>query len=192
MSSFDAARLVGAMALGLSVGGCFQPLYGQASHPGLVEDMRAIEVAEIGPQIDKVIKPNAIGISADVDRIDRIAHYLRNDLIFNLNGTGTSPPLKYRLTVTTKETTTTPTVESQEGVADAATLTVSAKYVLTPYGGGAPIIANEALSSAVYDTSYNHFANQRAARDAEIRLAKSLADEMELRIAAALAVGPGQ
>jgi LPS-assembly lipoprotein len=70
-------------------------------------------------------------------------------------------------------------------------LTVSAKYILTPYGGGAPIISNEAVSSAVYDISFNHFGNLRAARDAEIRLAKSLADEMELRIAAALAEKQG-
>jgi hypothetical protein len=46
MSSFEPARLAGAMALALSVTGCFQPLYGQASHPGLVEDMRAIEMAK--------------------------------------------------------------------------------------------------------------------------------------------------
>jgi LPS-assembly lipoprotein len=179
------------MALALALAGCFQPLYGAASHPGLVEDMRAIQVAEINLLPAKPDKPSAIGLSPDVDRMDRIGHYLRNDLIFNLNGTGTSPPPKYRLTVTTKETTTTPTIESQMGVADAATLTVSAKYVLTPYAGGAPIITNEAVSSAVYDLSLQHFANLRGARDAEIRLAKSLADEMELRIAAALAEKQG-
>ena len=49
MSSSDAARLAAAMAMAASVGGCFQPLYGQASHPGLVEDMRAIEIGEINP-----------------------------------------------------------------------------------------------------------------------------------------------
>ena len=58
MWSFD-ARLAGAMAIALSAGGCFQPLYGQAAHPGLVEDMRAIEVAEVNPPKADV-KPTAL------------------------------------------------------------------------------------------------------------------------------------
>ncbi len=190
MSSSDVVRFAGAMAIAASVGGCFQPLYGQAAHPGLVEDMQAIEIAEINPPRPG-IKPNALGLDPEIDREDRIGHYLRNDLIFNFNGTGTTPPPKYRLSVTTSESTTTPTVQSQIGAADAATLTVTAKYALTPIGGGKPILASEAVSSAVYDLSFNRFANLRAARDAEIRLAKSLADEMELRIAAALVARPG-
>jgi LPS-assembly lipoprotein len=198
MSSSDALRRVGALALALSAGGCLQPLYGDLSHPGLVEDMRAIQIGEINPAAAKAgttdktnASSNALGLNPDLDRQDRIGHYLRNDLIFNFNGTGSSPPPKYRLTITTKENTTTPTVQSQLGMADSATLTVSAKYILTPYGGGEPIISNEAISSAAYDLSINRFSNLRAARDAEIRLAKSLADEMELRIAASLADNQG-
>jgi LPS-assembly lipoprotein len=188
MSSSDALRLAGVFALALSAGGCFQPLYGEAAHPGLVEDMRAIEIAQIGPTPDKgAAKSDALGINPELDRQDRVGHYLRNDLIFNLNGTGTPGAPKYKLTVITKENTTTPTIESQIGAASAATLTVTAKYDLSPYDGGKPIISSEATSSAVYDLSLNRFSNLRASRDAEIRLAKSLADEMELRIAAALA-----
>jgi LPS-assembly lipoprotein len=185
MSSSDAAKLAGAMALALSTGGCFQPLYGEAAHPGLVDDMRAIEVAQVNPP--GVGKPSATGIDYALDRTDRVGHYLRNDLIFDLNGTGTAPPPKYLLHVTTSETTVTPTVQSQTGIADAATVTITAKYVLSQHASGAPVLSGEAVSSAVYDISEQRYANLRAARDAEIRLAKSLADEMELRIAAALA-----
>jgi LPS-assembly lipoprotein len=39
----------------------------------------------------------------------------------------------------------------------------------------------------VYDRTIQRFGNLRAARDAEIRIAKALAAEIELRIAAALA-----
>jgi LPS-assembly lipoprotein len=193
MSSSDALRRTGVrfacvMALALSAGGCFQPLYGEAAHPGLVADMRAIEVAEMNPAANKgAAKGDALGINPELDRQDRVGHYLRNDLIFNLNGTGTPETPKYKLTVSTKENTTTPTIESQIGQASAATLTVTAKYELSPYSGGKPFISSEATSSAVYDLSLNRFSNMRASRDAEIRLAKSLADEMELRIAAALA-----
>jgi LPS-assembly lipoprotein len=190
MSWSDAGRLTLVMAMGLSLAGCFTPLYSESAHPGLVEDLRAIEVAPVNPPTGKVSGKSAataVGLDPELDRADRLGHYLRNDLIFNLNGTGTTPAPKYKLTVTTKETTTTPTVQSQLGSADAATLTILAKYELTPYEGGKAIISSEAVSSAVYDLSLQRYANLRASRDAEIRLAKSLADEMELRIAAALA-----
>ena len=59
-----------ALLLALPAGGCFQPLYGEAAHPGLTAEMRAIAVAPIK---------------------DRIGHYLGNDLITDLNGTGRTP-----------------------------------------------------------------------------------------------------
>src|SRR5208282_2164708 len=63
--------LTGAALLALAGGlaGCFQPLYSESAHPGLVEDLRAIEVAPIK---------------------DRVGHYLANDLSTDLNGTGQS------------------------------------------------------------------------------------------------------
>ena len=80
-----------------------QPLYSEAAHPGLVEDLRAIDVAPI----DK-----------------RIGHYLAQDLIADLNGTGeTASPAKYRLTVTVSLGTQTPTVNSEINVASSATVT---------------------------------------------------------------------
>ena len=37
-------RIVAALLLALPAGGCFQPLYGEAVHPGLTADMQAIAV----------------------------------------------------------------------------------------------------------------------------------------------------
>ncbi len=68
-----------ALALAGALAGCFQPLYSETSHPGLVEDLRAIEVQPIK---------------------DRIGHYLGDNLITDLNGTGQTPAPKYKLTVT--------------------------------------------------------------------------------------------
>jgi LPS-assembly lipoprotein len=149
----------------LPAGGCFQPLYGEAAHPGLTADMRAIVVAPIK---------------------DRIGHYLGNDLIANLNGTGAVVEPKYRLTVTTTLGTQTPTVSSQIQVANAATVTGTAYYALAPAGGGETLVIGQAIAVAVYDRTEERFANLRAERDAEIKLAKSLADEIELRLAAYL------
>ena len=51
MSWFDRSRVVAALALSLGLAGCFQPLYSQTAHPGLVEALRAIEVAPIPERI---------------------------------------------------------------------------------------------------------------------------------------------
>ena len=82
-------RIFAALLLALPAGGCFQPLYGEAAHPGLTADMQAIAVEPIG---------------------DRIGHYLGDDLIANLNGTGSTPTPKYRLTVKVVQSSSTPTV----------------------------------------------------------------------------------
>jgi LPS-assembly lipoprotein len=165
MSWSDRVRGAAAMGLSLLLAGCFQPLYSEAAHPGLVADLQAIEVAPIK---------------------DRIGHYLNDDLISNLNGTGSTPAAKYRLTVTLTQKTQTPTVESQINAADAATVIGSAKFSLTKIDGGAVVFEGQATTAAVYDRTLQGFANLRAERDAEIRIARSLADEIALRVASAL------
>ena len=165
MSWFDRARGAAALAIALGLGGCFQPLYGEAAHPGLAADLRAIEVAPIK---------------------DRIGHYLGDDLISNLNGSGQTPAAKYRLTVTVAQSAQTPIVESQINAATAATVIGKATFTLTKIDGGAIIYKGDATSAAVYDRTLGSFANLRASRDAEIRLARALADEIELRVASAL------
>ncbi|THD45457.1 MAG: hypothetical protein E7774_07945 [Bradyrhizobium sp.] len=165
MSWSDRARGLAALALALSLGGCFQPLYSEASHPGLVADLQAVEVAPIP---------------------DRIGHYLGDDLISSLNGTGSTPAAKYRLTVTLTQTTQTPTIESQTNAADAATILGLAKFTLIKIDGGQLVFRGEATTAAVYDRTLQGFADLRAERDAEIRIARALADEISLRVAGAL------
>jgi len=164
----DRARALAALALALALGGCFQPLYGEAQHPGLTEDLRAIEVAPIG---------------------DRIGHYLADNLISDFNGTGSTPTPKYRLAVTVATREQTPTVESELNTASASTVIGDAKFTLTQIDGGKLVYQGAATAAAVYDRSLQGFANLRAKRDAEIRLARTLADEINLRVAAALSAG---
>jgi LPS-assembly lipoprotein len=164
----DRARGLAALALALALSGCFQPLYSEAAHPGLVADLQAIEVAPIK---------------------DRIGHYLGDDLISSLNGTGSTPTPKYRLAVTLTQKTQTPTVESQINAASAATVIGAAKFTLTQLEsekGEKVVFQGEATAAAVYDRTLQGFANVRAERDAEIRIARALADEISLRVAAAL------
>jgi LPS-assembly lipoprotein len=158
--------LAGALLLAAGLSGCFQPLYSESAHPGLVEDLRAIQVAPIK---------------------DRVGHYLADDLATDLNGTGQSPPPKYRLTVTVALATATPTVNSELNVATSATVTGEANYTLNKVDGGAVVLKGNAMAAAAYDRSQVRYNDMRAARDAEIRLARALSSEISLRLASALA-----
>ena len=153
----------------LGLAGCFQPLYSESAHPGLVEDLRAIEVTPI---------PHRIG------------HYLGEDLIADLNGTGQTSAPKYRLAVKITTGVQTPTVNSETSVASSATLTGDADYSLTKVEGGAEVVKGTANAAAAYDRTTQRYADLRASRDAEIRLARALSQEISLRLAAALAAKP--
>jgi LPS-assembly lipoprotein len=148
--------------------GCsIQPLYGPLSAGGDVAgELQAIAVDPI---------PNRLG------------HYLGDDLIFALNGTGSHVPPKYRLTVTVSESSETPLLDTVTGYPTAASVVVNADYVLLPVQGGAPITKGHVTALASYDRTSQRFADIRAARDAEIRNAKTLADQISTLIASAIA-----
>ena len=166
MSWSRGLSVLAALALAAGLAGCFQPLYGEASHPGLVEDLRAIEVAPIK---------------------DRIGHYLADNLITDLNGTGQTPTPKYKLTVTVSTASSTPTVSSLTNVATSATVTGEARYTLNKVDGGAVVLKGNAMAAAAYDRTQERYNDLRAARDAEIRLARALSSVISLRLASALA-----
>ena len=167
MSWSRVLAVAAALSLAGGLSACFQPLYSEAAHPGLVEDLRAIEVAPIA---------------------NRIGHYLGENLIADLNGTGqTASPPKYRLTVTVSLGTQTPTVNSEINVATSATVTGEATFTLTKVDGGEEVLKGTASAAAAYDRTTQRYADLRAARDAEIRIARALSSEISLRLASALA-----
>jgi LPS-assembly lipoprotein len=161
-----AGAAVAGMALGLA--GCIQPLYGPT--PGgssVASEMQAVKIEPIP---------------------ERLGHYVENELIFAFNGTGSSPPPKYRLIVTLRERMTTPVINTFTGHAEAGDVNVDAQYKLLAINGdGQPITAGNVTQFVVYDRSTQRLSNVRAARDAEIRNAKVLADQIRTRIAAFLA-----
>jgi LPS-assembly lipoprotein len=157
-----------ALALPLVLGGCFQPLYGPLAGGGSLEsELQAIAVNPIVP--------------------DRIGHYLENELAFAFNGTGSTVVPKYRLTVTLRERVQTPVIDTVSARATAATVIVDADYTLAPVAGGEAITKGTAFSVASYDRTTQRISNVQAARDAETRNAKVIADQIRTRISAALA-----
>lgn len=164
LARFSRRAALAALAA-VPLAGCFQPMYGPTAFGGADMDaeLRAIEVAPIA---------------------DRFGHYLANELIFALNGTGTPAPARYKLVVTPTQTMQTPIIDTVTSRASAATIWARARYVVTPVAGGAAVATGEVGSVVDYDRFTSRFANVRAARDAEIRAAKTLADQIRLSIAA--------
>ena len=117
----------------------------------------------------------------------RLGHYLTEELRFLLNGTGEEPTPRYRLVVTFSQSGQTSLVDTVTGRATSNSLSVRANYKLLPAEGGTAVTEGYVISLADYDRGSNRFANVRAARDAEIRNAKAMADQIRTRLASTLA-----
>jgi LPS-assembly lipoprotein len=169
MSSFKILRTRGLLSVFAALlavaplSGCVEPVYGSLG-PGVMQaELQAIAVDPID---------------------DRIGHYLAQDLMFAFNGAGAQVTPKYRLTVRVKERIFSPVVDTVTGRASSASLATDAEYTLTPYGGGAPITKGIAFGVASYDRFSQRLSNVRAARDAQIRDAHTLADQIRTQIMA--------
>ncbi|KQP61649.1 MULTISPECIES: LPS assembly lipoprotein LptE [unclassified Methylobacterium] len=165
--------LVGALSLSLSA--CFRPLYGPTASG---ESMSAL-LASI--QVDDITMAQGQ---------ERIGHYLRSELIFDLDGSGTPAPKRYRLKMQGSESVQTPIVSSTTGRAEAGTIIGTVKYALENLDGTKIITEGVATGTATYDRSIQRFASLRAARDAEIRLAKVLSEQIKTRLASVLVTKP--
>ena len=160
--------------LALPLAGCLQPLYAPAGF-GLDSAPLAAELQSI--QVDEIPL--------------RLGHYVRNELIFGLNGTGSQPPPRYRLMVTLRERVQTPILDTVTGRATSATVIVDAEYRLVTVPQEIDVTKGIAFNIASYDRFSNRFSNVRAARDAEIRNARVIAESIRTRIATVMAARLG-
>lgn len=180
MWSFDRSRpglgaLFGLLALAGAVplAGCVEPLYGASGafeSSALASELQAIEVDEIP---------------------GRAGHYLRNELIYAFNGTGSAVQPRYRLSVVLQERVQTPILDTVTGRATSATVIIDADYRLVTWPQNVEVLKGTAFNIASYDRFSNRFSNVRAARDGEIRDAKVIADNIRTRISTEFAMrGP--
>lgn len=158
-----AAAIVLAMALPL--GGCFQPVY-LAAGGTVAADLRGIQVDPVP---------------------ERFGHYVRDELLTDINGSGAPVTPKYRLTLSPRERLQTALVDITTQRTQAGTIVTDVDYKLYPIGSDTPIAAGTVSSAASYNRNEQRFANIRAARDAEIRDARTVADQLAIRLAAAIA-----
>lgn len=164
-----APRFIVLIALGLIVSGCVRPLYGEMSATNSVRpELQAIDVKPIG---------------------DVIGHYLREELIFNFTGGAPDTslgPAKYQLTIKASDRSLAAALDTSEKFnrrSDAAAVQVTADYKLTDLKGNL-ITEGSVSASGSIDRLTQRFAALRAVRDAKIRVAKTLADMIQTRLAA--------
>ena len=152
-AAMRAAQAVGLLGATLALAGCFQPLYGNfaAGGPGLQSELQAIAIEPIP---------------------DRIGHYLGDDLIFDLNGTGSHPLPRYRLFVALNESTQTPLIDTVSGLASSATVVINATYRLETFDTGLVVTKGTAFVFKSYDRT-----SQRYLR--RLRLAAALSERRE-------------
>jgi len=156
--------VAGLAALGLS--GCIEPMYGPlSSNPDLPNQLASIEVSPIP---------------------ERMGHYVRDELIFDLNGTGAAFSPRYRLDVRLGEQVRTPIVDTVTGRATTASVVIKADYRLVTIPEAVLVTEGSATALASYDRFSNRVADVRAARDGEIRDARVIADSIRTRLAVAL------
>jgi LPS-assembly lipoprotein len=163
------SKLLLCVALALALGACngVRPLYGPiGSDMPLAAALQSVDVAPIP---------------------ERIGHHVRNELIFAFNGTGSDVPPRYRLFVELKERVQTPILDTVTGRATSATVIVDAAYKLVSLPDETQITEGVAFGVASYDRFSNRLSNVRAARDAEIRDARVIADQIRTRVATVLA-----
>jgi LPS-assembly lipoprotein len=172
MSSFNVkglARIALVAGLSLGLSACFRPLYGPtASGQSLQTVLASIDVPELEWP----------------DTYARFGHYLRSELIYALNGSGSDVPKRYVLNLSYAQTLSTPVVDTASGRALSATLTGNLTYTLRQ--GSTIVTTGVATSLTTYDRFEQRFATVRAARDAEIRLARELAGQVRTRLQAEL------
>ncbi|NBJ12935.1 LPS assembly lipoprotein LptE [Microvirga arsenatis] len=162
--------LVAGLSLGLSA--CFRPLHGPtASGQSLQAVLASIDVPEVEWPA----------------RLANTGHYLRSELVYQLNGSGSDTPKRYRLRLAMNQSQTSPVVDSEYGTASSVIVGGTLTYTLTTLDGNTVVTQGVATSTASFDRFPQRFANIRAARDAEIRLARDLAQQVRTRLSAALA-----
>ncbi len=171
---WSAARLSGAgfraacLAVSLAVSGCtWQPLY-SSGHAGPALAESPLAQVSVGPVES------------------RQAQQVRNHLIFLLQGGRDQADTRYRLQL--RITNTGNEFAAVEGIRDftAGSITITASYDLVDSTTNTRVSGGTRFATATYDRTSQSFANSRAARDAENRAARELAEQLRLAIASDL------
>jgi LPS-assembly lipoprotein len=173
-------RVAAALAIAALAGGCFQPLYGEQSPTGgpvLRDQLSAVDVLQI--QAPK-----------GTDEA-RIAVEIRNALLYDFTGGGYAAPPTHRLKIAMSSTRSTIIVDVHTSRPDVENYGINATYSLTEIGTGNVVVTGQTFARVSYDIpgQEQRFARVRGLRDAELRAAKVIADNIRSRLASYFIAG---
>lgn len=158
------------LAIGLS--GCIQPVHapslGAGGESRIAAQLRQVQVANVEGYLGYVLKSEL-------------------DFLFTGGGDPVSGG-RYLLSVKTQQSKASSIIDASTGRAQIGTLQIEAVYVLTDQQDGGKIKASgKTFGSASFDRSQLRFATLRAERDAQQKVAKSLAERLRIIVTTALA-----
>ena len=158
-----------AMCAALSLAACgssgFQPLYGASGSGAPVPERLA--------EVDIATIPSRVG------------QRIRNELIFQNNGTHSerSANPRERLEVVIKESVTSALVRS-DGTSFSQVYQLEATFRLLDIEQKRVVLEGRSFGRAAFERVQSTYANVRAREDAENRAARTIADDLKLRLAA--------
>src|SRR5262245_19672558 len=173
-------RAIGALALAALAGGCFQPLYGDQSPTGgpvLRDQLSAVNV-------EQIFAPKGTDEA-------RIAVEIRNALLYDFTGGGYAAPPTHRLKISITSTRASIIVDRNTSRPDVENYGINATYALTEIVSGKVVVTGQTCSRVSYDIpgQEQRFARVRGLKDAELRAAKVIADNIRSRLASYFIAG---
>jgi LPS-assembly lipoprotein len=173
MSSRNEPRLTGlsrrafALAALLTLGGCFEPMYGDRSIGGTGTNLRnALRDVEVAP-IE-----------------GRVGQELRNDIIFELGGGAGNPVgAPYRLHLTVATNSFSAILDPISGLGQNETLALDVVFRLKDVSNDKFVMTDKATARVTVDTTAQRYARMRAIRDAENKAAQIVSEHIRSRIA---------
>ena len=119
---------------------------------------------------------------------DRLGQVVRNHLLDRLTPRGTPAAATYRFAVSLR-TSKEPLAIARDDTATRFNVSVEADYDLSLISTGETVLQGGARSIAAYDVVSSGYANTVAERNAELRAAREVSDELKTRVTVFLARG---
>jgi LPS-assembly lipoprotein len=173
-------RAAATLAIAALAAGCFQPLYGEQSPTGgpiLRDQLSAVDVLQIeAPK--------------GTDQ-ERIAVEIRNALLYDFTGGGYAAPPNYRLKIAITSTRSPIIIDSHTSRPDVENYGLNATYSLMEIATGKVVVTGLTFARVSYDIpgQEQRFARVRGLRDAELRAAKVIAENIKTRLASYFIAG---
>jgi LPS-assembly lipoprotein len=159
--------------------GCFQPLYGARTADGstVADQLRLVSVEPIRAQ-------NGTPEAA-------LASELRNVLIFDLGGGAPAGAPTHKLTLQMSVLKQQVIVDVTTSRPDVEQAGINATYTLTEIGSGRVVVQGRTFSRVSYDNpgQAQRFASARGRRDAELRAAKVISENIRARLSSYFIAG---